>query len=266
MLPFMRDENEVPKKDRDPVLQGTPDVKKGVRKTQKDGEMGPVPNGKTNPTGGKITVGPQTQKEGVGGIPFCNKRQNGNPELDTQEYVTIEARQKQVQKGTMLFVVLFVVGLFCLWFMIKKSAPQPAKAAADDTENTRIETAITRLTGVGTEMFNRMSEIVKKFYQFSDVQQVNVNELVKNPFELEMFLGGLENISDGSEPVTLNLGSQMQLLSIMRSEKGNCCMIDDTILYEGDSIRGFKVRRISDTSVRLESETLESPIILKLSD
>ncbi len=44
--------------------------------------------------------------------------------------------------------------------------------------------------------FNRTDEIVKKFYEFSDVQQVKVNELVKNPFKHEIFLGNLKKKSD----------------------------------------------------------------------
>jgi hypothetical protein len=41
-------------------------------------------------------------------------------------------------------------------------------------------------------------------------------------------------------------------------------MINDRILYERDSIRGFKVRQISDSFVKLESEGVE--IVLKLSE
>jgi hypothetical protein len=148
--------------------------------------------------------------------------------------------------------------------MIRKSA-LPSSAVADSkggsTEDAQIETAITRLTGIGAEMFNRMGEIVNKFYQFSDVQQVNVDELVKNPFELE---------DRDSSLVTHRLpdaglwaqGHDMQLLSIMRSEQGNCCMIDDRILYEGDSIRDFKVRQIGDDTVSLQNGDVE--VVLKL--
>ncbi|GAG75694.1 unnamed protein product [marine sediment metagenome] len=109
-------------------------------------------------------------------------------------------------------------------------------------------------------MTGRMGEIVKKFYQFSDVQQVDVHELVKNPFELETAYS-VEQIADRKEKRNAN---EMQLLCIMQSEQGNCCMIDDRILYEGNSIKGFKVCQISDSTVSLESGDLE--ITLKLSE
>ncbi|MHC4423943.1 MAG: hypothetical protein ACYSWR_04670 [Planctomycetota bacterium] len=56
----------------------------------------------------------------------------------------------------------------------------------------------------------------------------------------------------------------MKLLSIMQSDEGNCCMIDDSILYEGDSIKGFRLKQISDSFVKLDSKGVE--IILKLSE
>ena len=196
-------------------------------------------------------------------------------ETQEQEYLTVATQGKQVRKTTILLAVLFGIGLLSLWFMIKKSAPQTA-AASVDTEEAQIEKAIKRLTGVRSEMFSRMDEIVKKFDEFSDVQQVQVGELVKNPFELEMFLDNVGETSDtegrSSDIEAERMRQQrirqqtknMQLLSIMRSDQGNCCMINDRILYEGDSIRGFKVRQISDSFVKLESEGVE--IVLKLSE
>jgi preprotein translocase subunit SecG len=196
-----------------------------------------------------------------------------------QEYLTVEAKGKNVRKTTYVLAVLFGIGLLCLLFMIKRSAPQTATAAAANTTETQIEKAIARLTGIKSEMFNRMDEIVKKFYEFSDVQQVELSELVKNPFERDGFWGNPRKIADTEKekPDTdLMRQQRLQLLCIMQSAQGNCCMIDDKILYEGDSIEGFKVRQIGDSFVRLEcdrngSESVEAhhqrtQIVLKLSD
>ena len=199
---------------------------------------------------------------------------DGTKEAQEQEYLTVAARGKDVRKSTTLLVVLFGMGLLCLWFMIRKSTPQAASAKVVDTGETQIEMAISRLTGVRSEMFSRLDEIVKKFYRFSDVQQVEVNELVKNPFKLEIFLGDLKELS-GTEESDLDTdvmrqqqirqqAKNMQLLSIMQSAQGSCCMIDDEILYEGNSIKGFNVLQINDSFVKLESEGVE--ISLKLSE
>ncbi|MGD2095547.1 MAG: hypothetical protein PVH77_11120, partial [Phycisphaerales bacterium] len=154
--------------------------------------------------------------------------------------------------------------------------PKTASAATDETEQTLIETAISRLTGVKSQMFNRMDEIVKKFYEFSEVPQVEVNELSKNPFELETFLANLkrqpsaEGMIDEIDAKLLwqqqvQMKSKgMQLLSIMQSNQGNCCMIDDEILYVGDKINDFTVQEIGTNFVTLESDGVQT--ILKLSE
>ena len=209
---------------------------------------------------------------------------------NSQEYFTVAAQNKNVRKSTIMVAILFGIGLLCLWFMIKKSAPQAASASSTDTQETQIEAAITRLTGVSSEMFSRMDQIVNKFYEFSDVLQVQVNELVKNPFELEMFLSSLKGKVDAQEEnIDINAefirqqqirqkASGLQLLTICQTEQGNCCMIDDKILYEGDLINSFRVTQIGDNFVKIKwqdskddtahSETLspDLEIILKLSE
>src|SRR3972149_4712123 len=182
------------------------------------------------------------------------------PQSQTQEYLTVASKSKDVRKSTMLLAVLFGIGLLCLMFMIKKSSPQSASAEIINMEETQIEMAITRLTGVKSEMFSSMDEIVKKFYEFSNVLQVQVNELVKNPFELELFLASLrgkaqsegKNFNINAEMIIKQQTKDMQLWSIMQSEQGNCCMINDKILYKGDSIKGFEILEIGDCFVKLK--------------
>ena len=201
---------------------------------------------------------------------------DGTEKSQESEYLTVAAQGKRVRKSTTLLAVLFIIGLLCLWFMIKKSTPKAASAAAGKTEDTLIETAIARLTGVKSVMFSRMDEIVGKFYEFSDVPQVKVNELAKNPFEVETFSANLEEkpgVEGKGNEIDANMLWQqqmrrksqgMQLWSIMQSDQGNRCMIDDKILLEGDSIKGFKVLQIGDIFVKLESNGVE--IVLKLSE
>ena len=176
-----------------------------------------------------------------------------------QQYLTVAAQGKDVRKMTMLLAVLFVMGLLCLLFMIRKSVPQSATAASNSVEETQIEKAIKRITGVGSDMFKRMDQIVKKFYEFSDVQQVRVNELVKNPFEI--FLADAAKTPDTT--VEERPRPQLQLQAILQTDEGYCCMIEDKILYEGDTIKDFKVVQISDDFVKLELEG--DQIVLKLS-
>jgi len=181
-----------------------------------------------------------------------------------QEYLTIAAPGKRSRKSTILLAVLFITGLLCLGYMIKKSTPQAASAASDVTEETQIEAAISRLTGVKSETFSGLDEIVGKFDEFSNVLQVKVGDLVKNPFKLELFsvIAKEESRIEIKVPeIDFEMAQKqqirenaktMRLLSVMQSDQGKCCMIGDKILYEGDSIKDFKVRQIGDNFVKLE--------------
>ena len=209
-----------------------------------------------------------------------DERQTTNDE----NYLTVATRDKNVRKTTYLLAGLLCLGMLCLWLMIKNSTPQTAPAATAGTEEAQIEMAITRLTGVRSEMFGGLERIVKKFYEFSDVQQVDVEELVKNPFRTEKFLGIGKESSDiawgefDADALMQQMAQQaegMQLFSIMESGQSSCCMIDDRILYEGDSISGFTVRRIGANFVELvpsekealtELESTGGQVILRLSE
>ncbi len=179
----------------------------------------------------------------------------------TQEFLTVSAKDKDVRRTTFLLVVLFGAGLLCLGFMIKKSVPQTLTAAVI-TEESQIEAAIAQLTGVKSEMFSRLDEIVGKFYQFSNVNQVGIDELIRNPFEHQISYDVETELDIGTE-----VNANMELLSIMKSgrdDASRCCMIGDKILYEGESIGGFKVRQIGDNFVMLESKNTE--LELRLSE
>jgi hypothetical protein len=187
------------------------------------------------------------------------------------EFLTVASHGKRARKTTTLLAVLFVIGLLGLVFMIKKSSPEKASASGGQTEDTLVEKAIARLTGVKTQMFSSIDEIVGKFYEFSDVPQVKVNELSKNPFELETMSGNINTSADNEMDARALWQQQlrqnskgMQLWSIMQANQGNRCMIDDEILGEGDSIKGFKVIQIGDNFVKLESDGVL--IELKLSE
>lgn len=196
----------------------------------------------------------------TGGPGQSNAKASGGDE--PQEYLTVAANSESLRKSTILVAILVVIGLAGLGYMIRKSQPQGALAQSTKDEETKIEVAISQLIGASSEMVSRMDEIVSKFYEFSDVFQVGVNELTKNPFEVESFSGGARDEvvveEDHRSRAALVLRERLEkraanltLLSVMRSEEGNACMINDRILRQGSSIEGFVVTRIAGNSVEL---------------
>jgi hypothetical protein len=239
---------------------------------------------------------PFMREQGLGDLspqkPGLASSQSSSPasgDGQGQEYLTVASRGRNARRSTIMVAILIGIGLLGLWFMIKKSKPQSACAASNETEETKIEGAIARLTGVSSEMLNRMDQIVNKFYEFSNVLQVGVSELAKNPFELEMFLSQLKAETDaqGQElEVDVEMirrqqlrqqAKNMHLVSIMHSDQGGCCMIDDRILSKGESINGFTISEIGDRFVKLrfgcqndptspDEQSQDLEIILKLSE
>lgn len=179
-----------------------------------------------------------------------------------QEYLTVAANSKNLRKSTILVIVLISIGLVGLWFMIHKTRPEAASANPNAEEESRIEVAISRLTGVSSEMSNRMDEVVTKFYEFSDVCQVEVEELSKNPFEAEIVIPEKKTKEPTEKEKAMEVARQtlaelqrqaaeLKLLSIMRQEGGNACMIGDEILTQGDNAEGFTIVRIGGDFVEL---------------
>jgi hypothetical protein len=190
-----------------------------------------------------------------------------------QECLTVATHGKDVRKSTTILGVFFIIGLVCLGIMIKKSEPQKAAAATVNTDEQQLQTKIAKLTGIETEMFKRMDEIVKKFYEFSNIFQVQVSELVKNPFQLESFLESINSkASNNNTGIDAEMilreqirvkSEKMKLYSVMVSGRSPCCMIENKILYEGDTIDDFEVVKINTDNVVLKLENIE--ITLKLS-
>lgn len=187
---------------------------------------------------------------------------NAPGKAEPQDYLTVAANSKNLRRSTIVVGVLVAVGLACLGYMIRKSQPQSASAQPGKDEETKIEAAISRLTGVSTEMVSRMDEIVSKFYEFSDVFQIGVTELAKNPFEVEQLMGVVKNeavpVQDDRAKAALirremikKKAQGLALLSVMRSDEGNACMINDRILRQGDRIEGFVITEIAASSVEL---------------
>jgi preprotein translocase subunit SecG len=178
---------------------------------------------------------------------------------NAQEFLTVATNRSKLRKSTILVAILVAIGLVCLWFMIRKSRPESASAQQVDEEETQLEAAIGRLTGVSSEMVDKMDRIVKKFYEFSDVFQVQVSELVKDPFAVEIFAKDIKDQVVSNEDTAALIrerrmkeqAATLEFLSVMQSEDGDACMINDRILREGDRIADFVIAKIGGDFVLL---------------
>jgi len=196
-------------------------------------------------------------KEGQPQIPAPgdNASPSGAPAVSSpNDYLTVSGHSQKLRQSTILLLALFGVGVLGVWFMIKKTTPVQAAAANDDQAN--LDAAIAQLSGMQSEVNNQMNSVVGRFYQQSSIGQIGVDELKKNPFKREMGSGLIDEEKDRQKRQALLSAAtaKLQLWSITATPRGVCCMIDDKVLYVGDTINGMTVKGISDNTVQLEQD------------
>jgi hypothetical protein len=186
-----------------------------------------------------------------------------------EDFLVPTEHGKNTKQSTLILVALFVVGALCVWFMIKKTTPGAA-SAAPNPEEAKIEQTLALLTGMKADLAAvKVDDFVGRFSQISAVDQVNVTELKKNPFRRDLVLGAAEppapaaaDLESVRREEIKRLAGKLQLLSIMNSSQGGCCMINDKLLNVGQSVEGFLVTKITEDSVELTNNGV--PIQLKM--
>jgi preprotein translocase subunit SecG len=203
----------------------------------------------------------ESQKEAVGqGSPDDQaSRGVGEPGSD-DTFLTVSGRDQTVRKSTAFVTALFIVVSIGLLLMAKKSHVQSTGATPAKDSQAQIEMAINRVTGVSSDMTLRMDEIVQKFSEFSDVSQVKVADLNKNPFQLALGSADKETkeeVLPQDEQVTSLLKrfevekKTLSLISIIQSESNSCCMINGVLFKVGQPVNDFVVESIQADRVQL---------------
>ena len=175
----------------------------------------------------------------------------------TEDYLTVSGHSQKVRRSTMIVAIIFAVGALGLWLMVKKTTPATANAETNQNQ-VQLETALAQLDSMKAEMDSQMDSVSGRFYQFNNVDQVGVEELKKNPF----IRGEMDSTPDSSdtgnqqqeqiqqEAQVIAMG--LELWSITATPKGMCCMIDDKVLYQGDTYKSMTVKSITEKTVTLE--------------
>ena len=190
-----------------------------------------------------------------------------------EDYIKPAQTSQNLKRSTSILMAVFAIGGLCLWVMVKQVGPSEANAALTP-EELQVESAIASLTRATDSFQGKMGAVIDRFYKFSEVEQVEVNELRKNPFAHDF--GGGSNIElTGSSAFQTSLdeatkaelkkkASQLQLWSVMESAENGCAMINDKLLYVGDSVSGFVVRKIGKGHVVLAADEME--VVLRIGE
>jgi len=196
-------------------------------------------------------------------VPASSDMPDGNQAAShTEDYLTVSGQSQKVRRSTMILVVLFAVGAIGILLMVKKTTPATANAEPSQNQ-VQLETALAQLDSMQAEMDSKMNSIAGRFYQFNNVDQVGVEELKKNPFiRKEMDCTSSSSGTGTQQQAQIRqeaqvIGMGMELWSITATPKGKCCMIDDKVLYQGDTYRNMTVKSITGKSVTLEYKGID---------
>jgi preprotein translocase subunit SecG len=191
-------------------------------------------------------------------LPASSDMPNGDAALSsTEDYLTVSDNSNKLRQSTVKLIILFAIAGLGLLFMVKKATPATASAEPSQ-DQAQLETALAQLDTMRKEMDSQMGSVSGRFYQFNNVDQVSVEELKRNPFirgEFDMNAGSgnfshqnMAQIQQEAQVIAMGL----ELWSITETPKGMCCMIDDNVLYQGDTYRNMTVKSITEKVVTLE--------------
>lgn len=201
-------------------------------------------------------------------LPASSDMPDGAEGTNQQDYITVSGQDQKVKQGTIVLAVLFAAGGLGIWFMVKQTTPATANAEATQ-EQTQLDSALAQLNQMKSEMDAQMNSVAGRFNHFSNVNQVAVDELKKNPFKREI---SYANENDGPNEGDLQaerlqqeaqiLSMSMELWTITATPKGDCCMINDKVLYVGDTYNEMTVTDIGQKNVMLSYKGI--PVELKM--
>lgn len=181
-----------------------------------------------------------------------------SPSPAASDFLLPAVRNQTVKQGTILLTILFLTGGVAVWWMVKKSGLSEAQGSTA-AEASQIDEVLAQLSSFQKDMNSRMNSVAGRFSQVSELGQITVSDLKKNPFRQELSSSG----PDLSFSQALMRKEEMQrkaaglkLWSITARADRPCCMIGDKVLYVGDTVSGFVVKAIHSDRVILGWEDL----------
>ncbi|MCF7955817.1 MAG: hypothetical protein K9M75_08455 [Phycisphaerae bacterium] len=184
----------------------------------------------------------------------------GRDEAHSEDFLVPSSSGKKVKCSTIILGVVFLVGAASLFLMIKKIGPSQAQAAPSQ-DDLKIESAIQKLSGSKAAITGKMNAIVDRISRLTEVDQVSVEDLKRNPFVLDNSFGGVD-VSDLIDKKRTGDGG-LSVWSIMDSGDQMRCIINGRAYNVGDQVGDYTVKSITEKYVELN--TGESVLVLRMS-
>lgn len=171
-------------------------------------------------------------------------------EVPSQDFLVPSSSGKKVKYTTIILGVVFLIGAASLFLMIKKIGPSDAQAAPSQ-EELKIESAIQKLSGSKAAITGKMNAIVDRISRLTDVDQISVEDLKRNPFVLDNSYSGVD-VSDLIDKKRTGDGG-LSLWSVMDTGNQMRCIINGRAYNVGDQVGEYNVKSITEKYVELDA-------------
>ncbi|MEJ5259898.1 MAG: hypothetical protein WHS88_06895 [Anaerohalosphaeraceae bacterium] len=187
-----------------------------------------------------------------------NEGASASPTPASSDFLRPAVRNQTVRQGTIVLTILFLTGGAAVWWMVKKSGLSEAQGSTA-AETSQIDQVLVQLSSFQKDMNSQMNSVAGRFSQVSELGQITVSDLKKNPFRQEPASGGPDlSFSQAlmRKEEMRRKAAGLKLWSITARADRPCCMIGDKVLYVGDAVSGFVVKAIHPDRVILGWEDL----------
>jgi len=181
---------------------------------------------------------------------------------DSDSEFVLPAEKKSVSTATLVLILLVALGGGGLYLMHLKTGP---KAVAAAPESRQASETISSFLSAGDsniklmeQMLKDTEKVVQRFLRYPSAAQVPLEELRTNPFK--WIAAAPANDSSATEIIARKRKEEerqavikavqlLQLQSVMAGSSQRACMINNTMVKEGQSIEGFTVEKIGPNGV-----------------
>jgi hypothetical protein len=179
------------------------------------------------------------------------------------EYVVAEQKKPLSAATLVLFAVFGAAGLGSYFLLVKQGgAEASAASAADPKAGQVIEQFITDKSQNAAQMQKMLRDtdaVVRQFLSYPSVTQVPLTDLRTNPFRIsaaeETPAAGAKEAErekkrrEEERQAVLRGVQNLQLQSVIASDRSKSCMINNVLYTEGQQVEAFTVERIAPNAV-----------------
>jgi hypothetical protein len=182
---------------------------------------------------------------------------------DAETEFVVSEEKKPVNRGSLVLFALVLAGAGATYLMFLRTGPKPADAAIA-AETAQASTTITTFLNEGNSniklmesMLKNTEKVVQQFLSYPSMTQVPLSALKTNPFRFAEAKAPGESESESASKkrreeerlAALKAVQGLQLQSVMHGDSRKACMINNTLVQEGQSIDGFTIEKINPNGI-----------------